>query len=130
MKNVNWPLVIFGVVVFLLIRGCMGCGGKQQSDLSDYERQKNLEQVSQIQTRYELKQMHTEDGKQKIVVWVTNSSVSTFNGDVTIGSYDVDGSVLGMDCASIDNLDANETKPVIVWLRVASIPSIKMDVSR
>lgn len=85
----------------------------------------NSELAKKIIVKIELLDEYTIKGEQEIVVRVYNTTEHLLkNADLWIYSKDVDGTVLGRDLFSIENIEGGRNKWGKTWLITASEPKI------
>lgn len=115
-------VIITFIVVFSLL---MSLGGDDEPS-TPADNQLTQEEISQmVDLKVEAQDMFNSEGKQKVVVWFTNTSDKVFDGQVSVDSIDVDGKRLGHDLVFIENLKPGENTYAILWLKTSYSPSFE-----
>ena len=82
-----------------------------------------ISSISQIEVNIEVQDV--VDKKQKVVVWVKNTSTQTFNGHLYVYGNNAQGKSTGNDTAIIENLEAGKATYYIMWFKPSDSPDIK-----
>jgi len=85
-------------------------------------------ELAKIELKIDAQDMYNTDGKQKVVVWVTNTNDKVFNGTVSVISKDVNGKTLGRDMIFIEDLAPGKNTFAILWLKTSYNPSFETSV--
>ena len=123
--------IAVGVIVLIWIIGAISNKGSPPSQTSPTATPKvdqKAEMMSKIVVTAETQDLRNEKGETKVVVKVTNNSDKTFSGTVKINSIDVDGSSIGYDGLSPQDIEPGKAAIGITWLKVAATPKFKTEV--
>ncbi len=107
MKKSISMLCAFCAIVFFL-----SCSSDNSSNEKTVQGDINKIDVS-------VKMQHISNGKQKVVVWITNKSEYIFSGELGIKLESADNTELGRESITIENLVPKQKTFAIMW----AIPS-------
>ena len=126
-ENPQWKKAFLVCVATIAVMAFSMSNTEQSTDtaVTQQEEAAARAELAKIELKVEAQDMFNADKKQKVVVWITNTSDKTFDGQVSVDSIDVDGKRLGHDLVFIEDLKPGENTYAILWLKTSHSPSFE-----
>lgn len=108
------------MIVFFILFGLSTSSTteKVNVDIEQENLEYDIEEYDKIKVEVDFQDVH--NGKQKIVVYITNTSDLQFKGKVSIDIFDIQGKYAGYDTITIDSLAPGGKTFGIIWGKTGS----------